>query len=178
MATKWHFAKFTAETIKETCDAWTKEASKSGSFPGEVEQILAWAKANTEHVDGKSCAYGVFLQGDTCASGICEVVVSKRGNRSGWVKHLRLRLRPQLDDKLFALETSAVTTAVEIFGQSTVGALALKSEHGATTLKVYARTKEQLVFLQMAATALKTVAKRHTIDIEGRFLVIANLPKD
>lgn len=178
MATKWTFARFTSPTLQATCEVWNREAKKGGAFPGEVEQILEWTKSNTAHVDGKSCAYGVFGEGDDFASGICEVVVSRRGSRGVWVKHLRLRLRPQLDDKLFALDTAAVTMAIEIFGQSAVGALGLKTEHKATTLKVYARTKDQLAFVQMAATALKAVAKHHTIGIEGRFLVIENIPKD
>lgn len=177
MAVKWRFAAFTNETLDTTCKTWAAEARKGEAFPGEVEQVLDWVKKSTVPADGKTCAYGIFPDGDKCATGICDVVVSKQGRRT-WVKHLRLRLRPSLDDKLFDRNTEAVTTAMEVFGHSAAGAMALKTEHNASTLKVYGRTKEQLSFLQAAAAALKKLSNRHAISIEGRFLVITSNPKD
>jgi hypothetical protein len=172
---KRKFATFDTAALDATCEAWTNEAASGKAFPSEVEQLLAWVRTHTEHVDGDSTAFGIFPEGSNEADGICEVVLSRLKSRSPWVKHLKLRLRPSIDDRLFNSESDAVTAAIEIFAQSIVGVMRLKLTHSATTLKVYGRTKEQLNFLQQAVLAMSNVAKKHSIAIEGRFLVISNL---
>lgn len=172
---KLRFAPFNERSLKATCDAWKAQMSEGLAFPPDVEQVLDWAVAHAQHVDGKSVAYGVFEHGVDGAIGICEVVINKAKTRAPWVKHLRLRLSPRIEEKLFQKDTETVKTAISMFSTSVIGVFELKMEHQATKLKVYGRTTEQLNFLQQAAIAMKLNALRnHTVSIEGRFLVIAN----
>lgn len=173
---KFRFTKFTASTFDVTRKAWKAEAAFEHPFSSEVDQVLQWASEHIDHRDGDSTAYGVFEDGKADASAICEVVINRRGVKKTWIKHLRLTLRPELDDKVFGRNFDAVIDALDIFSATLMGIMRLKMDHMATTVKVYARTSDQLSFLQQVVASLKknSIADTHKISIDGRFLVIAN----
>lgn len=168
------FRKFGVEEIEATAKEWTHAAAKGLAFPADVEQVLDWVRTHTAAGNGDSTAYGVFPEGSKVASGICEVVVTRRTARSAWVKFLRLRLRPSLEDALFRKEVEAVREATEIFMTGVLGVFGLKVQHQANTLKIFGRTNEQLSFLAGLASALQQRAKGMSVMIEGRWLVCTN----
>lgn len=180
MATKYHFSRFDQAKLTETCDEWMKEAASGSVFPIEVEQGLTWAKTHFQPTENDSMAYGVFPAGSNVASAICEVVGvqpegrAKRGQ--GWMKMLRLRVRPAVDEGLFNKDIPTMNEALHMYSCALFGILKLKAEIGASTLKVYGRSSEQLNFLQAVALEFekRKQALGFTASVQGRFLVISN----
>lgn len=168
------FRLFDAGALAATSAEWGERAANL-AFPHDVERLFGWVASHLEHKDGEEVAYGLFRGGSNVAEGICEVVVARSGTVSAWVKHLRLWLNPDLDERLEQDESEAVEEAIAVFSHSLIGVLALKMAHKAVCLKVYGRNKIQLKFLQQVAVSLRGKALLdHDISIQGRFLVIAN----
>ena len=121
-----------------------------------------------------STAFGIFHPGKKQALGLAEITIQRKSSRSKWVKMLRLHLRPSVDADL---QVGNSIGAMDVFVASLQGALNLQMAHKATTLKVYARTNEQLNFLRALVAriesnlpeAVRAVTK---VSIEGRFMSI------
>ena len=166
------FKPFTAESAEKTGTHWRKQAEKAGSFPTDVEQILGWTKEHVTIVDNQ-IAYGVFPDGSNIACGICELVITKKSYKEGWVKFIHLRLDPEIDAQIFSNVPAGVTSAVEAYIACVVGVLDVKDAHKATTIKVFGRTQEQMQFLTQLSAALQNRdSLRFTSKIEGRWLVL------
>ena len=122
----FRFKTFTAQTFQSTSIAWTSDALDGMAFPAEVEQLLSWASEHLSPIDGQPVAYGVFPATGKVADAICEVVVTRQSSRSKWVKMLRVRLRPKIDDALNSAvdpSNSGMREALAIFIKATIGLL-------------------------------------------------------
>ena len=69
--------------------------------------VGGWAKDHLVPKEGEAVAYGVFPAGSKEADAICEVVVTRKSVRSKWVKMLRVRLRPKVDDALNSVDDTS-----------------------------------------------------------------------
>lgn len=150
-----------------------KDAEDGLAFPSEVARLLDWAECHLAPSNDDATAFGIFRPGGKQALGLCEIVIHRRSTKSKWVKMLRLHLRPHIDADL---QRGSSQAAMDVFVASLVGAIALQSAHKASTLKVYARTSEQLNFLRALVTQVSERVKRDNLSlkasIEGRFLVV------
>lgn len=162
------FKPFNAETLEATKTGWI--ASSDDSFPSDVEQTLEWAADHVATKDNQM-AYGVFNGAEKVAIGISEVVISHPSKKS-WVKLLRLRLHPVVEQGIFNNDPDAVTTAISAYVAAVLGVYHVKTVHNASTIKIYGRTQEQVRFLTLLATALKSQAAEFVASIEGRWLVL------
>ncbi len=178
MATKpaFIFKAFNEQSFQNTASAWTNEAKAGMAFPAEVEQLLAWAKDHLVSKEGEAVAYGVFPSGSKEADAICEVVVTRKSVRSKWVKMLRVRLRPRVDDALNSADDTSnagMREALEIFVLATVGLLKFGEAEKANTIKIYGRTRQQTDFLRFLGIELEKVKhKPMKASMEGKFLVV------
>ena len=178
-ATSFKFKSFTNETFQSTSTAWTSEALKGKAFPSEVEQLFSWAEHHQQQVAGHSVAYGIFPNSAKVADAICEVVVTRHSSRSKWVKMLRVRLRPRIDEALNSIgdsSNSAMREALAIFIHATIGVLKFGESENASTIKVYGRTRQQLDFLKFLGIELEKVKTNPMkVTMEGRFLVVKSI---
>lgn len=172
MAVKLVFSEFGAEQLNLTCTQWEKDAAKGLAFPSDVEQLMSWVQTHDKHQVADSMAFGIFTKGNPVAEGICEVVVTRATKNSPWVKMLRLRLKPTLDERIYLKEIEAQSEAMDIFVSAVGGVVKLTSIHAAKTLKIFGRSNDQLSFLQALAVSLQKSVKGVTVKIDGRWLVI------
>jgi hypothetical protein len=170
------FKAFNAQSFRSTSSVWTREAEAGMAFPSEIEQLLTWTSAHMSNQEGHAVAYGVFPSGSKVADAICEVVVTRKSVRSKWVKMLRIRLRPKIDD---ALNSAADTTnsgmreTLEIFVLATIGLLQFGEDEKANTIKIYGRTRQQTDFLRFLGVELEKVKHNPMqASMEGKFLVV------
>lgn len=167
------FEQFTETTFLATAAAWQEDAERGLAFQPDVEQSISWAKEHLK-LTGNEMAYGVFGQDSDKAVGICELAITRLGHNNVWVKVLRLRLRPEIEEQIFLNIPDAVQTAVNAYITAVIGVFEVKDLHKASTIKVYGRTKEQVGFLTLLAASLN--ARQDTISyrasIEGRWLVL------
>jgi hypothetical protein len=163
---------FEKNTFEATKSSWNKAMAKGATFPAEIEQLLSWVETHMSHKDGDSHAHGVFLKGDKSAKGIAEVVVTRENKKSPWVKMLRLRLNPELDERIYQNDLAAHREALDIFITAFVGVVKLSGDHAAKTVKIYGRSNEQLSFLRALTEELKKHSKKSTFAMQGRWLVI------
>jgi hypothetical protein len=178
MATKpaFIFEAFNQQSFQNTDSAWTNEAQAGMAFPTEVEQLLAWVKNHLVSKDGQAVAYGVFPSGSKEADAICEVVITGTGVRSKWVKMLRVRLRPRVDNALHSPDDTSnagMREALKIFVQATVGLLKFGEVEKANMIKIYGRSQAHASFLRFLGIELENVkGKPMKASMEGRFLVV------
>jgi hypothetical protein len=168
-----HFRAFDAESLRATKTAWEHDAEQGKAFPPDVAQTIDWVRAHTTLTDN-SIAYGIFEDehGHT-ALAVCEVVISQPEPRKAWVKLLRLKLRPKIEESIFVNDPNAVSAATDAYVSAILGVFALKNVHNATTIKIYGRTQSQMGFLTLLASKLtdrKDAAMK--ASIEGRWLVL------
>jgi hypothetical protein len=109
-----NFAPFTIENLAATRVAWVEDAANGGGFVPDVEQQLDWAEKHITLTDNE-VAYGVFTDNSPVATGICELCITRPSARAKWVKFMRLRLRPLVDEQLFDHKKEGVTAAVEAY---------------------------------------------------------------
>ncbi len=175
----FRFKTFTEQTFKSTSIAWTSDALAGMAFPAEVEQLLSWASDHLSPIDGQPVAYGVFPTTGKEADAICEVVVTRQSSRSKWVKMLRVRLRPKIDDALnSALDpsNSGMREALAIFIKATIGLLKFSEAEKANTIKVYGRNRQQTDFLRFLGIELEKVENSPMkAAMEGKFLVVKSI---
>lgn len=169
---------FTQESFKATEEDW-KKGKATATFPTESEQLLEWVRTHMVEIDSHDAiAYGVFPDGANIAEAVCEVVISRQSTRSKWVKMLRLRLNPVLDERIYNEDLDAYRHVLFLYAASVAGVLKLKNVHEATTLKIFGRSQEQVSFLRQLALLLsqeKRIIKKHSIKMAGRWLVIENI---
>jgi hypothetical protein len=167
---------FNKNTFAATKVAWTDEAQRGLAFPSEIEQLMDWAGGHMVQEAGKAVACGVFLSRRSVAEAICEVVITRQSVRSKWIKLLRVRLRPSIDDALNSPTQSSpeiVRKAVDIFVKAIVGLLDFGEHENASTIKIYGRTRQQLDFLKFLGIELYRLRSSHLqISMEGKFLVV------
>jgi hypothetical protein len=157
---KYKFSSFDDDKLCATRALWTKESQKGLSFPADVEQIL------------DSTAHGIFLDGEHSAAGVVEVVVTQINRNSPWVKMLRLRLQPSIEERIYNKDIAAQEEALLIFIAAIQGVTRLTNKHGAKTMKIFGRSNDQLAFLQSLATVMKNKVKSGKVEIKGRWLVV------
>lgn len=166
------FKPFNDATLAATRTAWLDDAANGDGFGPDVEQLMDWVDGHID-VTQNEIAYGVFKREEKVAIGICELAVTKPSVRGKWVKMIRLRLRPQLDAALFTNDPVALSTAVKAYTSSVVGVYHVKNVHGATIIKVYGRTQEQMRFLNFMVAYLKDRPDAtFKAELQGRWLVI------
>lgn len=166
------FKPFNQQTFTATEKAWLSDAQAGEAFVPDVLQGMAWAKDHMTLVDN-GVAYGVFIDKAHIAIGICELVVTKPDVRGKWVKLLRLRVRPEIEELLFNNDPSALATAVNAYVCAVIGVYHVKNVHKATTIKVYARTQEQMRFLTLLVTKLNEQEDAtFKAAIQGRWLTL------
>ncbi len=166
------FRKFTPTSLEATSKQWLKLADTQNAFAPDVEQLLEWVR---EHVDIKenAIAYGVFPEGTEVAVGVCELIITRKSAKTGWVKFIRLRLDPQIDANIFSNKSEGIVAAIEAYVACVAGVLEVKDLHKADTIKVFGRTQEQMQFLTLLSAALtKRDEAKFTTKIEGRWLVL------
>ncbi len=170
------FRGFSKITFEATRVAWTDEAGKGLAFPSEVEQLLNWVGDHMDQGAGQAIACGVFSSVSDVAEAICEVVITRQSVRSKWVKMLRVRLRPEIDDALNSPTESSPAVAlqaIEIFSKATIGLLDFGERQNANTIKIYGRTRQQSEFLRFLGIELDRVKGRPLkISMDGKFLVV------
>jgi hypothetical protein len=169
---KYKFSSFDDDKLCATRALWTKESQKGLSFPADVEQILNWVESHSHHRDGDSTAHGIFLDGEHSAAGVVEVVVTQINRNSPWVKMLRLRLQPSIEERIYNKDIAAQEEALLIFIAAIQGVTRLTNKHGAKTMKIFGRSNDQLAFLQSLATVMKNKVKSGKVEIKGRWLVV------
>lgn len=170
------FKIFDQTTFEATKAAWSNEVDKGLAFPSEIEQLMDWIESHMVLEPGRAVACGVFQSARHVADAVCEVVITRQSIRSKWVKMLRVRLRPQIDDALNSTEASspnAIKEALEIFAKATVGLLGFGQKERASTIKIYGRTRPQLQLLLFLGVELEKIkTKAFKISMEGKFLVV------
>lgn len=174
------FKQFDIDSLTVTTEAWKNDAFDGFAFPIEVEQLMAWVSGHVDEIEGDSVAYGVFPPNSKIADAICEVAVTRKSVRSKWVKMLRIRLRPTIDDALNSSLPNdsevGIKNALEIFVQATVGLLKFGEHQKANTIKIYGRTKQQTDFLGFLAIELQKINEgRMKASMEGKFLVVKSI---
>jgi hypothetical protein len=172
MAIAYKFSAFNDDKLTATCDSWTKESAQGLAFPSDIEQLLNWVKTHQTIQQGDSTAHGIFLDGVDVADGIVEVVVTKIGKSSKWVKMLRMRLKPSIEERIYQKDIEAQSEAMQIFMAAVVGVARLTGLHSAKTLKIFGRSNDQLAFLQSLALEIQKKIKNATVEIQGRWLVV------
>lgn len=166
------FRPFNTDSIEATRDEWLADVEAGEGFLPEVEQLMAWVAAHME-VTENEIAYGVFRHGERAAVGICEVAVTRPSARGKWVKLIKLRLRPQVDGGLFANDPDAFSLAVNAYTCAVLGVYHVKNVHGATIIKVYGRTQEQMRFLNYMLDDLnQNPDVTFKAEMQGRWLVL------
>ena len=170
------FAPFTDKTLAATEKVWLKAAESGLTFPTEAEQVIAYVRGHmTEQHEGDSVAYGIFPKGSDVADGVAEVALTRRSARSKWVKLLRVRLNPIVEEQLMTGTPDATSVALDVFVSAVKGVSALTRDHSANTLKIYGRSAKQLQFLKTLGVELKKLKVKANIKVEGRWLVIENV---
>lgn len=167
---------FNDETFQATEKQWRKGRTQA-AFPTEADQVMSWVASQMKAVDPQECsAYGMFQKGRDVADAVCEVVITRKSARSKWVKMIRLRLNPALDERIYEGNIEAFVELIEIYASAVAGVLKLKNDVNATTLKIYGRSAEQLNFLKLLGAELEKhkSLKDHSIQMNGRWLVIEN----
>ena len=172
MAIKLVFSEFNSEQMVHTCTQWRKDAAKGLAFPSDIEQLISWVQTHDKHQDADSMAFGIFAKGSPVAEGICEFVVTRVSKSSPWVKMLRLRLKPTLDERIYLKDINAQGEAMDVFVSAIGGVVKLTNVHAAKTLKIFGRSNDQLSFLQTLAVSLQKSVKDVTVKIDGRWLVV------
>lgn len=120
------FRAFDAESLRATKTAWEHDAEQGKAFPPDVAQTIDWVRAHTTLTDN-SIAYGVFDEKSShTAMAVCEVVISQPEPRKAWVKLLRLKLRPRIEESIFANDPDALTAATDAYVSAILGVFALK----------------------------------------------------
>lgn len=134
-------------------------------------RLWSWTSRHLKLTDN-SVAYGVFNDGSDIATSICELTITQV-SREKWVKLLRLRLRPSIDEKIFAHNPDGIRNALDAYLSCVLGVFHLKNKHKASIIKVYGRTQEQMSFLTLLSSEM---SKRQDVtfksSIEGRWLVL------
>lgn len=174
MATKatkeYLFKPFNADTYSATSDAWKGDIESSHGFLPEISQLMNWV-SDHQVLTNNEIAFGVFESRTKIAIGICECAITRPTVRGKWVKFIRLRLRPELEERLFQNDVQATHEALNAYVCAVIGIFHVKNAHEATTIKIYGRTQEQVRFLTLLATELE---KRKEITfkavIQGRWL--------
>lgn len=166
------FKAFTSATLATTRESWRRDVIQSDGFLPDVEQQLDWAEKHVVLTDDE-IAYGIFTDDGDDAVGICELCITRQSIHSKWVKFLRLRLRPSIDEQLFDHKKEGITAALEAYIACVIGVFDIKNQHKASIIKVYGRTQQQVSFLTLLSASLE---KRDKItfesSIEGRWLVL------
>lgn len=172
---KFSLKPFNEGTYQATCKAWLKRAKGGNSFPTEAEQVLEWVHTHMSiDVQGDSVAFGLFKDGVDVASAVAEIYIQRRTARSRWMKMLRIRLSPELEEGVFQKSMESIQDVQAAYVAAVSGVLKLKFEHDASTLKIYGRSAEQLSFLQVLALKMEEALKNHKVSMNGRWLVIEN----
>ncbi len=170
------FKAFDEKSFQSTAEVWTQEALNGLAFPSEIEQLMAWAARHLAPQEGASVAYGIFSPDSKVAVAICEIVVTRKSVRSKWIKMLRVRLRPQIDDALNSTSeasSAGLRDALEIFIQATLGTFKLGKVEQANTIKIYGRTRQQADFLRFLGVELEKLPHNPMmVAMEGKFLVV------
>lgn len=172
---KFALKSFDENTYQATSKAWLKRTKGGNSFPTEAEQVLEWVHSHMViDVQGDSVAFGLFKDGVDVASAVAEISIQRKSSRSRWMKMLRVRLSPELEDGVFQKSMEALQDVQAAYVAAVGGVLKLKFEHDASTLKIYGRSAEQLAFLQVLALKMEEALKNHKVSMNGRWLVIEN----
>lgn len=177
MAAKLKFTlkPFSEVTFGATKTSWLKRVTGAFSFPTEVPQLLEYAATRLDiHAGTDVVFYGLFKEGTDVASAVAEITVTRKSARSRWMKMLRVRLSPELEEGVYNNSIEALKDIQALYVGAVAGVLRLKFEHDATILKIYGRSNEQMSFLKLVSTELEKLVKNHKISIEGRWLVIEN----
>lgn len=178
MATKpeFDFKTFDHTSFEATKALWSGEAKAGYAFPPEVEQLMDWIETHMSPESGQAVACGVFQTGSRVADAVCEVVITRQSVRSKWVKMLRVRLRPKIDDVLNSTNadsSDAIREALDIFSKATYGLLNFGGVVKANTIKIYGRTRQQTDFLRYFSVELsKKKGHEFQLSMEGKFLVV------
>lgn len=121
--------------------------------------------------------YSCIVDDDSKEWGIVEIVLSKNGSSSIWIKMLDIHLSPEIE---LSNETEDSTKKrLEVFRAALLGIFELtKNIENATTVKVFGRTDSLVSFLRgmhdafSVFTTLGTI-KGIKVSIEGRWLVFS-----
>ena len=155
MSIKHVFSIFNKSRLEATCAQWSQDAVRGLAFPSDVEQLLLWVRSHDKEQVADSMAFGIFGKDDPVAEGICEVVVTQARKNSPWIKLLRLRLRPTLDERIYQKDVAAQAEAMDIFVSAIDGVVKLTNQHAARTLKIFGRSNDQLSFCRRSLSACK-----------------------
>lgn len=171
------FRLVTKEDFAATMEKWSAEAIEADVFPNEVENKIGWIKEALtcdlqKREFSKLLAYGVFQPGSNIAAGICELVLTDKGQRAGkWLKMLKVTLSPEIVSSLEDEDVAGTHVAIEVYKAAVLGAFAERLTHDADTLKLYGRTDEHLRFLVILMAAVADHAE-FSAKKEGRWIVI------
>jgi hypothetical protein len=166
------FRPFNAETFAATSEAWNADVAVGKGFAPEVEQTMTWVSGHLTLTDNEM-AYGIFAEKQKVAFGVCELAITKPSIRGKWVKLIKLRLRPHVDELLFQNNPDGTSIALNSYVAAVLGVYHVKNAHEATTIKIYGRTQDQMRFLTLMLEALKQ-RKDATFmaEIQGRWLTL------
>lgn len=166
------FRPFNDESFNATSEAWRADVAGGVGFAPEVEQTLTWIGAHLTLTENEM-AYGVFSKNDKVAMGVCELAITKPGVSGKWVKLIKLRLRPEVDELLFQNSTEGTSIALNSYVAAVLGVYHVKNVHQATTIKIYGRTQDQMRFLTLMFEALKLREDATFVpEIQGRWLTL------
>lgn len=181
---KLEFRQFTIEDVIATKDKWLQEADRYETFPDEVNRrldpILEQARSNVPPAKGNTTIYyGVFKEGEKIANAYCEMVLSDKGAKAEtWLKLLKIFVSPEIESLQMQNDTGANTAALSAYIKAVLGSLDVQPEHKADKLKIYARSAEQLTFINTVFSVLQQNENSLiTATIEGRWLVVCTKQK-
>lgn len=171
----FQFRGFTDLDITQTREQWEKDVADELAFPTEVSRLMSALVALDPNEPTADTSYGVFHPKSKFAIAICEIAITRHSPRSKWVKMLKLRLKPSLENALQNDEKNALSNALDVFSEAVKGLFGLKKQHNATILKIYGSSKEQKKFLTFFGIALeKNMQNTYKAKMEGNFLVVSN----
>lgn len=166
------FRPFNAASLDRTAAAWNGDVAAGKGFAPEVEQVISWVSGHLTLTENEM-AYGIFAENEKVALGVCELAITKPSVRGKWVKLIKLRLRPSVDEMLFKNDPQGTSIALNCFVAAVLGVYHVKNVHEATIIKIYGRTQDQMRFLTLMLEALKQRQDAtFKAEIQGRWLTL------
>lgn len=172
------FEKFDAKKIDDTKSAWFTSADNFGIPTLDYEVILSWVSSHINYdIQHDSLAYGIFLNGDTEAEAIVDVVYTKRaGPDVGWIKMLQVWFSPKYSSAELQKDNDKLDQMLDIYTESIRGTILLTGTHTAKVIKLYGRDDNLLsllLALRERVTSSEAFDGKVKAKMEGRWLVIS-----
>jgi len=168
---------FTIESLAATREAWIQAAEDLDMPALDYEMVLDWAEnhSNYGNANGDSFAYGIFLEGNSAAVAVVDIVYHQRvGADRGWLKMLSVKFSPEFAPEQVDANPEKLLQVLDIYAIATIGTIGLTGRHMARVVKLYGRNDSLMKLLIALKERLSAqISGDYSTKIEGRWLVIS-----